>query len=82
MMYRYILYEETGLARRPYAYGLLRQKRQSQGDGWSTVAIAAPFSNDKTGVQQLAERCAECQLDPIHLFDVLHDFMDAETSTL
>lgn len=80
MMYRYILYEETGLARRPYAYGLLRQKRQ--GDGWSTVAIAAPFSNDKTGVQQLAERCAECQLDPIHLFDVLHDFMDAETSTL
>lgn len=80
MMYRYILYEETGLARRPYAYGLLRQKRQ--GDGWSTVAIAAPFSNDKTGVQQLAERCTECQLDPIHLFDVLHDFMDAETSTL
>ena len=80
MMYRYILYEETGLARRPYAYGLLRQKRQ--GDGWSTVAIAAPFSNDKTGVQQPAERCAECQLDPIHLFDVLHDFMDVETSTL
>ena len=80
MMYRYILYEETGLARRPYAYGLLRQKRQ--GDGWSTVAIAAPFSNDKTGVQQLAERCTECQLDPIHLFDVLHDFMDAETGAL
>ena len=80
MMYRYIPYEEQGLARKPYAYGLLRQKRQ--GDGWSTVAIAAPFSNDKTGVQQLAERCTECQLDPIHLFDVLHDFMDAETSTL
>lgn len=79
-MYRYILYEETGLARRPYAYGLLRQKRQ--GDRWSTVAIAAPFSNDKTGVQQLAEHCTECQLDPIHLFDVLHDFMDAETRAL
>ena len=80
MMYRYILYEEKGLARKPYAYGLLRQQRQ--GDRWSTVAIAAPFSNGKTGVQQLAERCIECQLDPIHLFDVLHDFMDAETGAL
>ncbi len=79
-MYRYILYEEQGLARKPYAYGLLRQQRQ--GNRWTTVAIAAPFSNDKTGVQQLAERCTECQLDPIHLFDVLHDFMDAETGTL
>lgn len=80
MMYRYIPYEAQGLARKPYAYGLLRQQRQ--GDRWSTVAIAAPFSNDKTGVQQLAERCTECQLDPIHLFDVLHDFMDAETRAL
>lgn len=41
MMYRYILYEEKGLARKPYAYGLLRQKRQ--GDGWSTVALAHHF---------------------------------------
>lgn len=78
--YRYILYEEYGFGRIPYAYGLLRQKRQA--DGWITIAIAAPFSNNRSGVVQLAECCTEHQLDPIHFLDVLHDFMDAEARTL
>lgn len=78
--YRYILYEEYGVGRIPYAYGLLRQKRQA--DGWITIAIAAPFSNNRSGVVQLAECCTEHQLDPIHFLDVLHDFMDAEARNL
>ena len=78
--YRYILYEEYGFGRIPYAYGLLRQKRQA--DGWITIAIAAPFSNNRSGVVELAECCTEHQLDPIHFLDVLHDFMDAEARTL
>lgn len=78
--YRYILYEEYGFGRIPYAYGLLRQKRQA--DGWITIAIAAPFSNNRSGVVQLAECCTEHQLDPIHFLDVLHDFMDAEARNL
>ena len=78
--YRYILYEEYGFGRIPYAYGLLRQKRQA--DGWITIAIAAPFSNNRSDVVQLAECCTEHQLDPIHFLNVLHDFMDAEARTL
>ena len=78
--YRYILYEEYGVGRIPYAYGLLRQKRQA--DGWITIAIAAPFSNNRSDVVQLAECCTEHQLDPIHFLDVLHDFMDAEARNL
>jgi len=79
-MYRYTLYEAQGLARIPYAYGLLRQKRR--GDSWATIAITAPFSNDKSGVMQLAERCTKSQFDSIQLLDALHDFMDSESRTL
>ncbi len=79
-MYRYTLYEAQGLARMPYTYGLLRQKRQ--GDHWTTIAITAPFSNDSSGVMQLAERCTKFQLDSIQLLDALHDFMNPESRTL
>ena len=78
--YRYILYEKQGPDRNLYAYGLLRQKRHA--GRWVTVAITAPFSNDKPSLMQFAAHCTESQLDSIHLLDALHDFMDEEARTL
>ena len=76
---RYILYEKQGPERNSYAYGLLRQERHA--DRWVTVAITAPFSNNKPSLMQFAAHCTESQLNSIHLLDALHDFMDAEART-
>lgn len=75
-VYRYVLYETHGAARIVYAYGLLGQKYAD--DAWITIAIAAPFSNNKPSVVQLAKLCTEQQLDPIHILDVIHDFMNTD----
>ena len=78
--YRYVLYEAHGAARVPYAYGILGQQRL---DGeWKTVAMIAPFSNDSAATAHLARRCTGQQLEPIHILDVIHDFMNTEARTL
>ncbi len=78
--YRYVLYEAHGPARMLYAYGILGQQ---QLDGtWMTLAITAPFSNNRAAVAQLTKLCTDQQLEPIHILDVIHDFMDLETRTL
>ena len=78
--YRYVLYEAHGPARVLYAYGILGQQ---QLDGtWMTLAITAPFSNNRAAVAQLTKLCTDQQLEPIHILDVIHDFMDLETRTL
>ena len=78
--YRYALYEAHGAARVPYAYGILGQQRL---DGeWKTVAMIAPFSNDSAATAHLARLCTGQQLEPIHILDVNHDFMNTEARTL
>lgn len=77
LTYRYIPYEAHGEARMLYAYGILVQKYLQT--HWTTIFFVVPFSNDRPGVTRLAKLCTEHQLDPIHLFDVIHDFMNTET---
>lgn len=74
--YRYVLYETRGAARLFYTYGILGQKRVD--NDWVTVTIAAPFSSSRQSVVQLAKLCTEQQLDPIHILDVIHDFMNTD----
>lgn len=75
--YRYIPYEAHGEARMLYAYGMLVQKYLQT--HWATIFFVVPFSNDRSSAARLAKLCTERQLDPIHLFDVIHDFMNTET---
>ena len=75
--YRYALYEAHGAARMLYAYGILGQQYLS--GCWTTIAITAPFSNNRSGVVRLTKLCTDQQLEPIHIRDVIHDFMDLET---
>lgn len=75
--YRYVLYEAHGAARMLYAYGILGQQYLS--GCWTTIAITAPFSNNRSGVVRLTKLCTDQQLEPIHILDVIHDFMDLET---
>ena len=77
LTYRHIPYEAHGEARMLYAYGILVQKYLQT--HWTTIFFVVPFSNDRPGVTRLAKLCTEHQLDPIHLFDVIHDFMNTET---
>ncbi len=60
-----------------YAYGILGQQYLS--GCWTTIAITAPFSNNRSGVVRLTKLCTDQQLEPIHILDVIHDFMDLET---
>ena len=78
--YRYALYEAHGAARVPYAYGILGQQRLN--GEWKTVAMIAPFSNDSAATAHLARLCTGQQLEPIHILDVIHDFMNTEARTL
>lgn len=41
--------------------------------GWREVAFVSDVSTDRAAVEQLARRCTEGQLDPIHLLDVVED---------
>ena len=77
LTYRHIPYEAHGEARMLYAYGILVQKYLQT--HWTAVLFAVPFSNDRSSAARLAKLCTEQQLDPIHLFDVIHDFMNTET---
>ena len=40
---------------------------------WREVAFVSDVSTDRAAVEQLARRCTEGQLDPIHLLDVVED---------
>jgi len=37
--------------------------------------VAEPFSSDGTAVAALARKCSEFQLSPLHLADVVSDFI-------
>ena len=78
--YRYFLQETWQPARMRCSYGLLGQQRQS--GCWTTLAVISPFSDDRAAVERLAKLCTAQQLDPVHLFDVIHDFLDQEAATV
>ena len=40
---------------------------------WREIAFVSDVSTDQAAVEQLARRCTEGQLDPIHLLDVVED---------
>ncbi|MFR7832593.1 MAG: DUF6514 family protein [Blautia wexlerae] len=40
------------------------------------------LSDDRAAVERLAKLCTTQQLDPVHLFDVIHDFLDQEAATV
>ena len=72
--YRYTLLTLREPARRQNAYGLLAQEYC---DGqWLNVAAVAPFSADRNKVHEIAEKCSALQLSPIHILDVVMDFLN------
>lgn len=78
--YRYFLQETWQPARMRCSYGLLGQQRQS--GCWTTLAVISPFSDDRAAVERLARLCTTQQLDPVHLFDVIHDFLDQKAASV
>ncbi len=78
--YHYCLYEMWDPFCGTHVYGILGKKRSVH--GWVTVAVAAPFSRDRTAVARLTKRCTELQISPVHILDVIHDFLAQEDSTL
>lgn len=70
-MYRYEAFQTRSLF--SPSYGILA--KEEQGGDWIAVAVAAPFSDDYEAVSKLAETCSNCQLSPVHLIDVVSDFI-------
>lgn len=69
LLYRYFLHEMPGWPR----YGILAKERQD--NLWVARAVVTPFSNDRAAVCELAKKCTVLQLSPIHLLDVIGDFI-------
>lgn len=78
--YRYCLYEMRDTFRKTCAYGILVKERQ--GEHWMTIANISPLSHDKRKVEHLANLYTEQKLDPIHLPDVVTDFLRDSTGTV
>lgn len=57
-------------------YGILVKERLPE--GWAQVAVVAPFSSDRCAVARLAALCTELQLSPVHLLDMVQDFLIQE----
>ena len=55
---------------------------QRQSGCWTTLAVISPFSDDRAAVERLARLCTAQQLDPVHLFDVIHDFLDQKAASV
>lgn len=74
-MYQYEIFESGTAFTRPVSYGILC--RAWLDGAWVTLAAAAPLSEDREAVKQLAERCSALQLDPEQLLDVAADFISS-----
>ena len=72
-MYRYEVSTTKTLLASHSQYGILAKEMQN--GKWVTVAVAAPFSGDREAVAKLADTCSTLQLSPIHLVDVVSDFI-------
>jgi len=71
--YLYCLHEMRDPFRRSLSYGIL--VKECRHGSWSTIAIVAPFSGNRSAVLGLIDRCTKLQLDPEHLLDVVQDFL-------
>ena len=67
--YDYALTETAGRS----AYGIALRIRGE--GGWQTLCTVEDLSSDKEAAAQLAERCRRLQLSPVHLMDVVEDFL-------
>lgn len=72
-VYRYFLHEMMIPSYPSPAYGILAKQRSGQ--DWVTITLVSAFYHDKHAVEQLAARCTKLQLSPIHLLDVIQDFL-------
>lgn len=72
-MYKYEIIETRSLSASHHSYGILVKEKQN--GSWVPVAVAAPFSHDREAVAKLTETCSSLRLSPIHLIDVVSDFI-------
>ena len=73
---RYTVYETKDPFCAERSYGILCKERRA--DDWATTAAVAAFSGDRDAVSLLAQRCTKLQLSPVHLPDVISDFLAQE----
>lgn len=55
------------------AFGIAAQKRAP--DGWRQIAFVPDICTNTQQAQRLAQLCTQGQLEPIHLMDVIEDFV-------
>lgn len=70
-MYRFEVMELCSLGSRRPSYGILASVLEN--DACAYVAYIPDISCDKAFVEELAHRCNEGQLSPMHLLDVVLD---------
>ena len=76
-MLSYEIYKMRTLSSVGYSYGLIA--KENQDDVWVPIAIVAGFSTNLEAVRELAEKCTGLQLSPIHMLDVVSDYITGES---
>ena len=76
-MLNYEIYKMRTLSSVGYSYGLIA--KENQNDTWVPIAIVAGFSTNLEAVRELAEKCMSLQLAPIHMLDVVSDYITGES---
>lgn len=75
-IYQYLAVEQTLFnceLGRYTAFGIAAQKRAP--DGWRQIAFVPDICTNTQQAQRLAQLCTQGQLEPIHLMDVIEDFV-------
>ena len=75
-IYQYLAVEQTLFScelGRYTAFGIAAQKRVP--DGWRQITFVPDICTNAQQAQRLAQLCTQGQLEPIHLMDVIEDFV-------
>ena len=75
-IYQYLAVEQTLFScelGRYTAFGIAAQKRVP--DSWRQIAFVPDICTNAQQAQRLAQLCTQGQLEPIHLMDVIEDFV-------
>ena len=75
-VFTYSAHESWDAFQQRWVYGIIGQEQMT--DGSPTTIRVAPFTTNRSAAIRLARLCTECRLSPIHLQDVVQDFLSSQ----
>ena len=79
MQTTYLVIEKTYLSdsNARISYGIAAYTEDSMGGNSTLVATLHDITTDQKALSELVDRCNELKLSPIHLHDIVEDFLES-----